>query len=353
MENTTSSNYNLQTFESPDVSDFKPPNSLFYINERGPKLFPFDPANVIINQFKPNNNGRGKSAAVEYKLEIDGKTLIVPLRIQTPKMNVMFGYNERISAIDGKMSTPNIGLSFRNKDSNPEVRSFYQAMWLLDQRIRGEAHKHYKMWFVNRWRDLEKTPAVIDAIHYALTRIGTDKNGQQYPPTFNIKCKKTYNAFTFQVFSPPCGNCQRCNPKSENEPDPDSECVQRLTAQDISRGTSTVAVVEMKHVWITDKYGISCDLLQCQLFKNPFTDQCAIVGSGDDDGVCSGDGTEHKEPTTGVLIPIAGQKRKAPEEASFVVGSPSASKSDEPAAKRNTGDMSAILGGMLKAARDM
>jgi hypothetical protein len=355
----------LQTYESPDVSDFQPPNILFVAPDRKPpRLYPFDPANVTIGLAKQNTNGRGKSATIEYRLEADGKVQMVPLRLQTPKMSVIFGYSERVATED-RSATPSIGLAFRNKDYVPEIRAFYQAMWLLDQRIKEEAHRCYKSWFINKWRDLEKSPSTIDVNQYALTRIGTDKNGQQYPPTFNIKCKKIYNAFAFHVFSPSCGSCGKCRPNSSLPVDGD--CLAQLTPSDITRGSQVVAIVEMKQIWITDKYGLSCDLVQCQLYQNPLTNACAIVQTGttaeDDEssyqaleprpmlpelaltstGNTRSDfftGKRRSEPT------IQSQQQQQPAKRQRVEADDSGSDS-EPAPN----PMAAILTGMTKAAR--
>jgi hypothetical protein len=358
MENT----HNLQTFEHPDVDDFKPPKCLFYINERGAQLFPFHPNNVIINQAKQNNSGRGKSAPLEYKLELDGKTLVVPLRLQTPRMNVIFGYNEKTVGADGKVPTPNIGLSFRAKDSVPEIRAFYQAMWLLDERIRAEAHRCYKSWFINKWRDLEKSPTTIDVNHYALTRIGTDANGHQYPPSFNVKCKKLYNAYTYQVFGPSCGSCGTCTGKASLPKNPD--CLVQQSPHDIIRGSSAVAVVEMKQIWVTDKYGISCDLLQCQLFKNPFSSACTIVPTASNELSEEDESNEMMPPiidmpaqAAEIMYPPAQAsasnsnsnnpfKRRMSQESEFA---PPAKKQEV----EKAGGFDTILTGMIQAARDL
>jgi hypothetical protein len=264
------------SYENPDMSNWKPPRILHYEDEQGnDHLLEFDPKNIMFGVPKSRPNNAGSTVPVDYHLVMDGKDLMVPLRLQTPKMRSMWGLSSKEfaprKAGEAVQSGTRLDLTFRDKDKYAALDAFYKAMFLVDQRILIEAKKRVRQWFSNA-KQLEKQLGAIDLYYKSITRLRERKKDQRmFAPSLTMKARKLRGGhYNFNCFN---------------------EQLQLIPGDSIVGGTDCIAKLELTSLWFSDNsFGPAIDLKEVLMFKSRFRKTPSIVATVDDGAVDLGGG---------------------------------------------------------------
>lgn len=194
----------------------------------------FNIAQLSISEAKKLDNGSSQ-AYVNY----NGKKL----RIQAPRMPIPMDAGDYQGNQKYKVQ-----LSFRDKDSNPKVAAFYQALEAFDNFVIDHAVSKSGPWFKKPGmaRDI-----VVDkftpSIKYAKDKEG---NLKPYPPTHGVALKKNKTgAFDAELY------------------DKEKRLIEGLTPIDVlKRGSEITPILECTGIWITDKgFGATWKLFQARV----------------------------------------------------------------------------------------
>ena len=138
----------------------------------------FNPAKLTAKPLKVLDNG-GKAV----NLDFDGKGLWM---VQTPVTMLPYGMN--IFDKDGKAPKYSVDLSFRDSETDPKVKSFYEFAKAFDERLIELAMANSQAWFklANASRE------VITAFYTPMVKVPMDKEGRPkpYPPTVKVALKQ-------------------------------------------------------------------------------------------------------------------------------------------------------------------
>lgn len=136
-----------------------------------------DLSKVIYSEVKPQASG-GKSVY----MSVDNKNI----RIQTPRMVCQWGlskYNPDNKVGSDKYS---LDMSFRNMDTKPGIKSFFDKLVELDKKVVDDVTKNSNLWL----RKANMTREVVEALSTPSVKYAKDKDTgevtDKYPPTFRI-----------------------------------------------------------------------------------------------------------------------------------------------------------------------
>ena len=103
-------------------------------------LFPreIDVSKITYTELKELGNKGGKSTNILY----DGRKFI----IQTPEMYIPYGINVWTDEKTGAKKY-DLNLSFRDHESNPKIKSFFEKMKEIEQKVLEDAVTNSLTWF--------------------------------------------------------------------------------------------------------------------------------------------------------------------------------------------------------------
>ena len=212
----------------------------------------------------------GEHAKVVY-LNYNSK----PIVVQTPFMHAPYG----LSCYDqGEKPKYSLNLSFRDLDTNPDVKDLHDFLKNVESKILDDCTKKSLEWFKKKTMSRD----VSEALFSGSIKISTEKGEAtgKYPPTFKVKVPY-YDDGKFKV---------ACYDELK-QPVENPDLVKLIT-----KGQRMRAIVKMTGIWFAaGNFGITWDLVQLQLAQGELLKQCAFV---DDDEPDVTDRTDDKKEET-------------------------------------------------------
>jgi len=214
----------------------------------------FKPNNLVASAPKRNQNG-GLRIDLEYKDPIlNGSHYLV----QTPKLRLPFGM-QQYDGKDEKSSSFSLSLSLDNyRDLSNHECEFLKGVKAIDEHIKALALENSQMWFR---KSMKKE--VIDELFSSSIR-----ESSEWPPTF--RCKLPYYNGKF--------NCDFYDQSKK-----------KCDVEHIMQNCHVIGLVNITSLWfINNRFGVSWQLKQLQIFQPPKYDTFLIT-STDEDGKCCDD----------------------------------------------------------------
>ena len=200
----------------------------------------FDASSLSFGEVKPV----GQSGAKAVNLNYAGR----PLVMQVSNLDVPYGLNVEDKFGPTKYS---LNLSLRDYDSNPKVKSVYEALTALDERVMAECVE--KNWL--------KKPGMTQQIlgqmklYKPTVKFSEDQNGNRkpYPPTVKVALRKKNEKFETTFFGQ------------------DKKEIQDVPVEDLIVKRMTVTVLmECTGVWISSVgCGLSWKAKQLKVVARP------------------------------------------------------------------------------------
>ena len=200
----------------------------------------FDASSLSFGEVKPV----GQSGAKAVNLNYSGR----PLVMQVSNLDVPYGLNVEDKFGPTKYS---LNLSLRDYDSNPKVKSIYEALTALDDRVMAECVE--KNWL--------KKPGMTQQIlgqmklYKPTVKFSEDQNGNRkpYPPTVKVALRKKNEKFETTFFGQ------------------DKKEIQDVPVEDLIVKRMTVTVLmECTGVWISSVgCGLSWKAKQLKVVSRP------------------------------------------------------------------------------------
>ena len=208
----------------------------------------FNPAKLTAKPLKVLDNG-GKAV----NLEFDGKGLWM---VQTPVTQLPYGMNTFDK--DGKAPKYSVDLSFRDSETDPKVKSFYDFAKAFDERLIELAMANSQAWFklANASRE------VISAFYTPMVKVPMDKEGRPkpYPPTVKIALKQKEGVFLTEFYNPNETDSKGQPSRYQGTP------VEEL----LVRGARIRAIIRCTGIWIAgSKFGPSWKAEQVSIESLP------------------------------------------------------------------------------------
>lgn len=214
------------------------------------------PPIVLAKNFDINNVSYSEPRA----LESGGKIVYLsyngtPLIMQTPVMSAPFGLSMWDN--DGKVAPKySLDLSFKGMDTSPQLRSFYDALENLDQRLVDDGFANQSSWFKGKKygsRDIVEA-LYTTQIKYPKDR-DTGERTDKYPSTFKLGVPFRDGAFACDVFD-------------DNKQPVDINTIE-------TKGAHVTAIVQCTGIWFAGgKFGASWRIVQMKVVPN----KTAFVG---------------------------------------------------------------------------
>jgi len=206
------------------------------------------PAKMTTKPLKVLDNG-GKAV----NLEFDGKGLWM---VQTPVTQLPYGMNTFDK--DGKAPKYSVDLSFRDSETDPKVKSFYDFAKAFDERLIELAMANSQAWFklANASRE------VISAFYTPMVKVPMDKEGRPkpYPPTVKIALKQKEGVFLTEFYNPNETDSKGQPSRYQGTP------VEEL----LVRGARIRAIIRCTGIWIAgSKFGPSWKAEQVSIESLP------------------------------------------------------------------------------------
>jgi hypothetical protein len=147
---------------------------------------------------------------------------------------------------DGKAPKYSVDLSFRDAETDPKVKSFYEFAKAFDERLIELAMPNSQASFklANASRE------VISAFYTPMVKVPVDKEGKPkpYPPTTKIALKQKDGVFTTEFYDPNTVDSKGAPKRYEGVP------VEEL----LVRGSRIRAIIRCTGIWIAgSKFGPS------------------------------------------------------------------------------------------------
>jgi hypothetical protein len=208
----------------------------------------FNPAKLTAKPLKVLDNG-GKAV----NLEFDGKGLWM---VQTPVTQLPYGMNTFDK--DGKAPKYSVDLSFRDSETDPKVKSFYDFAKAFDERLIELAMANSLPWFKLAGASRE----VISAFYTPMVKVPMDKEGRPkpYPPTVKIALKQKEGVFLTEFYNPNETDSKGQPSRYQGTP------VEEL----LVRGARIRAIIRCTGIWIAgSKFGPSWKAEQVSIESLP------------------------------------------------------------------------------------
>lgn len=215
---------------------------------------------ITFSEPKALENG-GKTVYMYY----DGK----PIIIQTPQMLALFGLSKQ--SYENGQDKYSIPMSFKDKDSRPSLKAFFELMNKLDKKLIQSGLENSTSWFKKKIT----SDAVVEALYTPQIKFSKDKNTgeitDKYPPTFRLGIPFRDGDFKCSLFN-------------DREP-----C--KYTDLEF-KGSKVTAIMQCTGIWLAGgKFGCSWKLLQLRVIQ-PSTIQGFAFQDVDEDQIaedCSDD----------------------------------------------------------------
>jgi len=184
-----------------------------------------------------------------------------PLVIQTPECYTPYGINN--NSFDEENSNKyTLDLSFRDVETRPALKTFFENIQKLDELIITEAFKNQKDWFRKSFPSVE---IIRDGLYKSMIKYAKDKNTGEitdmYPPTFKVKIPFANDKFGCEFYD------KDCNSLSNEE----------ITCMN-SKGAKVIALIRCNGLWFAGgQFGVSWKAVQLQITPRPLKlDECMI-----------------------------------------------------------------------------
>lgn len=243
----------------------------------------FDANNVSYGEVKKNPKTQGKSIYINYGGP--GKSII----LQTPEMRCPFG----IKQWPGENGSPDkydINLSFDGRSVEGPVKTFFDVLNSLDDKLVDDTMINSKKWFGKPFPNRE----VVEALYSKTVRFSKDKEtgeiSTKYEPTFKATLPMKEGAFDVTVW----------DQQSRTELD-----LQEIIDNGSSRGAHIKLLVSLTGVWIVgNKFGLTWKVKQMIINRAParIGRECAFVP--DDDLPAAPIASEDDQPA--IVRPLRG-----------------------------------------------
>jgi len=189
-----------------------------------------------------------------------------PLLIQTPECFLPYGIANN-TMDEENANRYAMDMSFRDMDTRPSLKKFFDVLKSMDELIVSEAFKNQKEWLRKSYPSKE----VVEALYVPMIKYAKDKDTGEitdaYPPTFKMKVPYFKDKFTVDFFN------------YEGESMNGMEVVKSNT-----KGARSIALVKCNGLWFAGgKFGCSWKAIQIQIAPklNP-SGGCAIKMCSED-----------------------------------------------------------------------
>jgi hypothetical protein len=186
--------------------------------------------------------------------------------VQTPECMMPYGItNGMMDDENSKKYT--MDLSFRDMETRPGLKKFFNMLSSLDDLIVSSAFKNQKDWLKKSYPSKD----VVEALYVPMIKYAKDKNtgeiSDAYPPTFKLKVPYMKEKFT----------CDFYNYEQEK--------LSGDTILDLnSKGGRCVTIMKCNGLWFAGgKFGCSWKAIQVQLSPKKTMIGCAIIHNHDED----------------------------------------------------------------------
>jgi hypothetical protein len=245
----------------------------------------FDPSKLHIAAPNPARTGAaGANYASVYRSADDRQPGVL---VQTPSLTVPFDVQTNCVDRDMDPSDPNavvkdytLTVSFRDMDSNPDVRDMYDKIVATDARVTSIAVANRAVWFATNPRIRDLDPAACEGIlratlqHMSVkdgaTKTYADGNTVTYPPTMKIKMRPTTQVY--------------------------DEAGRPIDLSAVKKGCVVKVIASARAVWIINaRFGCTWNAEQVQVVSSPASrDMTAFAFQPDDDGGAGREGEEEE-----------------------------------------------------------
>lgn len=187
------------------------------------------------------------------------------LVIQTPECYLPYGITN--STMDDENSNKyTMDISFRDMDSRPGLKKFFEIMKQMDDLIVTEAYKNQKEWL----RKSYPTKDVVEALYSPMIKYAKDKESGEitdaYPPTFKMKVPFSKEKFICEFYD------YDTNPLTS----------EYILATNM-KGARAVTLIKCNGIWFAGgKFGCSWKAIQVQIAPKLNSVGCAIRRCEDD-----------------------------------------------------------------------
>lgn len=221
----------------------------------------FDANNISYGDVKVNPKTKGKSIYINYGGP--GKSII----LQTPEMRCPFGINKWVGE-NGAPDKYDINLSFDGRNMEGPVKTFFDVLNSLDDKLVDDTTINAKKWFGKPMPNRE----VVEALYSKTIRFSKDKDtgeiNTKYEPTFKATLPIKDGKFDVTVW-----DYQR------NELD-----INEIIESGSSRLAQVKLLVSLTGIWVVGtKFGLTWKVKQIIINRAParIGRECAFVEDDD------------------------------------------------------------------------
>lgn len=208
----------------------------------------FNAKNLVPSAPKRNQNG-GLRIDLDYKdPNLNGSHYL----IQTPKLRLPFGM-QQYDGKDDKSNSYSLSLSLDNyRDLSNHECEFLKGIKSIDEHIKALAIENSQAWFRKAMKK-----DVIDELFSSSIKESSD-----WPPTMRCKLPFYQGKFNCDFYDQ---SRQKCNVDS------------------IIQGCHIIGLVNVTSIWfVNNRFGVSWQLKQLQVFQPPKYDTFLITGDNDE-----------------------------------------------------------------------
>lgn len=226
-------------------------------------------SDIKISKVNTLDNG-GKIAFVNYGE--DGSQIITTTGLQELPWDLNI-YEEA----DGNKNY-SVSLSFKNRDTNPGTKNFFEGLEKLDEEMLELGVQNQLEWLKKKGKSKEQLAEdyYTPNIRWAKDKVTGEVN-TQYPPRFQVKLAKKNGKWSFDAYDQ---NKEKINLEEE-----DLEAL-------LVRGAKVKALLKLTTVWTGSRgYGCKWAVMQLKIHR---TQQFVGYAMGDED---EDDETEYAEDT--------------------------------------------------------
>tara|TARA_Y100000389_G_C17458110_1_gene519594 strand:- start:1494 stop:2174 length:681 start_codon:yes stop_codon:yes gene_type:complete len=190
----------------------------------------FSISNVEYSDIRPMGTTGAKQMYLNYR---GGKSIV----LHTPKMRLPFGVGK---FEEGSIIKYTIDMSFNGMDNDPKMKTFYDAIHAIDEKILSDTKQNSLTWL----RKKSVSDDVARTLYTPSLKYSKDKDtgepNTKYPPTIKAKLPFYDGKFACSVFD---------NKKTKLEGD---------FTKNIDKGQYVTAIIKCGGVWFSGgKYGVS------------------------------------------------------------------------------------------------
>jgi hypothetical protein len=216
----------------------------------------FDMSKLKLSEPKMLGTG-GRSIYVNYGT---GRLLM-----QTPDMQAPFG----VSKWPGENGAPdkyNMDLSFDGLDVNAPMRTFFDVLQSIDDRVVDQAMVNSQLWFKKKFATVD---VVQELFTHSVRHSKDPKTGEvntRYPPRVKLTLPLKEGKFQFQVYN-----------AARNE-------VDFMDILDRCKGARVQAIIQLTSIWIVGtKFGLSWKVYQLRVSERAQLSGYAFQATGEED----------------------------------------------------------------------